>query len=76
MAIMRKMLTVAQIEARYPNEWVLVGDPETDKALEVRRGRVLCHSKDHAEFERQVIQARFRRAATLYTGRDDGVYVL
>src|SRR5437773_2717736 len=37
-ARMANALTLAQIESRYPSEWVLVEDPETDAALEVRAG--------------------------------------
>src|SRR5438876_961935 len=35
-----EILTVKEIEARYPSEWVLIEDPEVDEQLDVIRGTV------------------------------------
>lgn len=62
-------LTLSQIEDHFDSEWILVGDPETDDALEVRSGVVLWHSKDRDEVYRKAVELRPRRFAMLYTGR-------
>jgi hypothetical protein len=33
-----EVLTIAEIESRFASEWVLLGDPETNAALEVQGG--------------------------------------
>jgi hypothetical protein len=66
---MDEVLTTAQIETQFESEWVLVEDPETDEALEVRRGRVRWHSKDRDEVYRKAVELRPPRFAILYTGK-------
>jgi hypothetical protein len=63
-----EILTKVEIETRYPSEWVLVGDPESDENLEIVRGRVLFHSPDRDEMYRKAIELRPKLAATLFTG--------
>jgi hypothetical protein len=65
---MDEVLTTAQIEAQFESEWVLVEDPQTDEALEVRRARVRWHSKDRDEVYRKAVELRPRRFAIVYTG--------
>jgi hypothetical protein len=62
-------LTLAEIEARFAAEWVLVENPVTDAALEVQSGKVCWHSKDRDEVYRKAIELRPRRFAVLYTGK-------
>ncbi|MGZ8443455.1 MAG: hypothetical protein ACXW6K_09150 [Candidatus Binatia bacterium] len=62
-------MTIAQIEAQFDSEWILVGDPQTNEALEVQRGKVLWHSKDRDEVYRKAVELRPRRSAMLYTGK-------
>ncbi len=62
-------MTLTQIEKQFDSEWVLVGNPETDDALEVRSGEVLWHSQDRDEVYRKAVELRPRRFAMLYTGR-------
>jgi hypothetical protein len=50
---MGSWVTAAQIEEQFEAEWVLLGDPETNDALEVQRGKVLWHSKDRDEVYRK-----------------------
>jgi hypothetical protein len=66
---MDEVLTAAQIEARFESEWVLIEDPQTDAALEVRRGKVRWHSKDRDEVYRKAVELRPSRFAILYTGK-------
>lgn len=65
---MDTVLTVAQIEARFESEWILVEDPQTNDALEVQSGKVLWHSKDRDEVYRKAVELRPKRFAMLYTG--------
>jgi len=66
---MATAMTLAQIETQFDSEWVLVGDPQTDDALEVQSGQVLWHSQDRDEVYRKAVELRPRRFAMLYTGR-------
>ena len=66
---MEEVLTIAQIEAQFDSEWILVGDPQTNEALEVQSGKVLWHSKDREEVYRKAVELRPRRSAMLYTGK-------
>ncbi len=66
---MEEILTIAQIEAQFESEWILVGDPQTNEALEVQSGKVLWHSKDREEVYRKAVELRPRRSAMLYTGK-------
>lgn len=75
---MDEILTMAEIESRYPSEWVLVEDPEVNEHLEVLRGKVLWHSKDRDEVYSKAIELRPKSAAYVYTGTipEDAVIVL
>ena len=65
---MSDMLTLAEIEAQFVSEWVLIEDPQTNNALEVQSGKVLYHSKDRDEVYREAVRLRPKRFAMLYTG--------
>jgi len=66
---MDQILTIAQIEAQFQSEWVLIENPQTDANRQVQSGKVLWHSKDREEVYRQAIKLRLKRFATLYTGK-------
>jgi hypothetical protein len=66
---MEEVLTMAQIEARFESEWVLIEDARTDDALEVRGGTVFWHGKDREEVYRRAVEARPKRFAVVYTGK-------
>ncbi len=66
---MDEVLTVAQIEAQFESEWVLIEEPRTNDALEVQSGRVRWHSKDREELYRKAVELRPKRFAILYTGK-------
>ena len=65
---MSDVLTIAEIEAQFVAEWVLVEDPQTNDALEVQGGKVLYHSKDRDEVYREAVRLRPKQFAMLYTG--------
>jgi len=61
-------MTLAQMKADFESEWILIGAPKTDEALNIRGGTLLHHSKDRDEVYRKAISLRPARAAVLYTG--------
>jgi hypothetical protein len=65
---MNEPLTTAEIEARFPSEWVLIGDPRIDKVQRVLGGIVLWHTKDRDELYRKAMELSPKFFATLYTG--------
>ena len=65
---MDELLTIDEMWARFPSEWLLVEDPETTASLAVRRGRVIWHSPDRDEVYRKAGELRPRHSAILYTG--------
>jgi len=66
---MTEILSLAEIQAHYEGEWVLIGDPEVDASLEVQRGRVLFHSKSRDEVYRQARLLKPTHSAFLFVGR-------
>jgi len=65
---MPEVMTVEEIFSRFESEWVLVEDPETTEILEVKRGKVLWHSKDRDEVHRKARELKPKHSAILYTG--------
>jgi len=63
-----EILTLEEMKTRYPSEWILVENPETDEHLEIRRGKVLFHSKDRDELDRKDRELHPQSAAYIYTG--------
>jgi hypothetical protein len=66
---MNEVLTIAEIEAKFESEWVLIEAPQTDEALEVQGGTVRWHGKDREEVYRRAVEMRPKRFAIVYTGR-------
>jgi hypothetical protein len=75
---MDEVLSLADIEERFGSQWVLIGDPELDESLNVKRGRLLWHSNDRGEVYRKAHELRPEHSAILYMGAvpDDTVVVL
>jgi hypothetical protein len=65
---MNDVMTLAEIESRFPSEWVLLADPQTDQYQGVRSGTLLWHSKDREEVYRKAIESSSKDIALLYTG--------
>ena len=66
---MDDIITIAQIEAQFASEWVLVESPQTNDSLEVQSGKVRWHSKDREEVYCQAVVLHPKRFAILYTGK-------
>ena len=64
---MNQILTISEIEARYPSEWILVEDPVTNDALQVQSGKILWHSPDRDEVYRKAVELRPTHSAFLCT---------
>ena len=75
-----EVLSRADIESRFPSEWVLVGDPELDEHLRVVRGTILWHSKDRDEVDWKDMELRPRHSASFYNEsaaeRDDDTAIV
>lgn len=65
---MKKIMSIKEIYSKFVSEWVLLEDPITTKNLEVKKGKVLYHSKDRDEVYRKAIDLRPTNSAILYTG--------
>jgi hypothetical protein len=64
-------LNIGKIKKLYPNEWVLVGNPEMDRSeLNVLAGIPLLHSKDKRElcYLGRSKTADFNTITIIYTG--------
>lgn len=66
--MIKKIMTVKQIYSKFPDEWVLLQDPVQAENLEVKKGKVLFHSKDRDAMYRKAIELSPKHSAFLYTG--------
>lgn len=75
---MSKVMTRSEIEAQFPDEWILVIDPETGPDLRVQSGVVAAHSKDRDEVDQKALELRPRRSAVWFNGEpsEDTVFAL
>src|SRR5437879_3313974 len=75
---MNDVLTIEEIESRFDSEWVLIGNPKTDKTQRVLSGRLLAHSCNRDDVDRCLLALRPRHYAMWYTGKlpDDMAVVL
>jgi hypothetical protein len=74
---MNEIMTAEEINERFPSEWVLVEDPETEPNLTVIRGKVLWHSPDRDELYQKLKELKPTHGAILYTGSiPDGMVVV
>ncbi len=75
---MDEVLTFEEIEARYAPDWVLIGEPQTDEALNLLGGKVLFHSPDQDKVCRKAMEYPPGRYALQFLGTipDDLVLVL
>ncbi len=64
-----EILTLAEIYQQYPDQWVLIVEPDLDENLNVIRGHVLAHSPDQDGIYSQLSSSKNIRAAIEYTGQ-------
>lgn len=65
---MSDILTIEEIKNRFPSEWVVIGEPQTNESLEVLSGKVLFHSANRDEVDRKLLELRPLRFALRYLG--------
>lgn len=65
---MIKMLKAAEIDKKYSNQWVLLGQPSLDRLGRVRQGQVLCHSQDRNQVDQAMLKVRVKDVAIYYAG--------
>jgi hypothetical protein len=65
---MNDILSIEEIKAQFPSEWVLIGEPEVDESTRVRAGRVVFHSPDRDDVDRKAIELRLPHFAVRYCG--------
>jgi hypothetical protein len=74
---MGEVLTIEEIYARYPDEWVLIDQPESDEYQRVRRGKVVFHSPDRDAVDAKSLELPVpRHAAVRFTGKPKPGHVL
>ena len=64
---MPEKFTEAELVQRFPSEWIIIGDPELDEAMNLRGGTVIFHSSDRDEVDRKSLELRLRRFAVICT---------
>lgn len=66
---MNEVMTIVEIHERFPSEWVLICDPQTDPNQQIQSGTLIWHSKDREEVDRKAVELAAPKAiAVLYTG--------
>ena len=71
-----EVLTISQIKEKYPDQWVLIGNPVLDQSFvgsvlsKLQAGVVLLGSKDRKELGVKAMEARkgFENVACVFTG--------
>ena len=60
-----EILTAAEIRDRYPREWVLIADTESDDLWNVIRGEVLAHSPEREEIDQALTKFQEIRSVSI-----------
>ena len=66
---MDPILSLAEMTAKFSDEWVLLDNPQVDRHMNVTAGRVVWHSKDRDDVYQKAIEFRLRNSAVLFTGQ-------
>ena len=64
----QNILSLQEIYQFYPNQWVLILNPELDEELNVIQGQVLAHSVNRDEIYNQLSLRKGQPVAIEYTG--------
>jgi len=63
-----KIMSLEEIFSLYPDEWVLIVNPELDEELNVIRGEVLAHATEQDEIYSKLSLRNGKSVAIEYTG--------
>lgn len=72
----RKQLTFKEICQHYPNQWVLVINPELDSNLNLIEGEVIYNTSDKQDLYDHLYLCGDANSALEYTGDDSNLGVL
>ena len=76
-ACANEVLLVAEMEARFPSEWLLIEEPVSSDENGLESGRVVFHSPDRDEMYRTAISSKALDIAFYFTGRvPDGTTIV
>lgn len=75
---MTQILSLAEMQQHYKNEWLLIAYTELDEDLNVIRGEVLTHSPDVDDIYNALPQRQGRAVAIEYVGEipEDLAFIL
>jgi hypothetical protein len=75
---MNEVVTIEEIEARFPDEWVLIDEPQVDDLSRLKAGRVVFHSPHRDQVHRKAAELHLPFFAVRYLGYlpDDTALVL
>lgn len=65
---MDEIQTLDEIRARYPSEWVLIGEPRLDDVSRLQAGRVVFHSPSRDDVYRKAVELRLPDFAVRHLG--------
>ena len=65
---MYPVMTIKEIEAKYPDEWVLLSEPKEDAFGQTERGGLVFHSPDRDLLYSRMAELRLPNSGVLYTG--------
>lgn len=65
---MENIMAITDMHTRFPAEWLLIEDPQTDESLEVQSGKIIAHSKNRDDVYRRAVASRPKYFAIVYTG--------
>jgi hypothetical protein len=67
-SLMTEVLSIDEMKERFPNEWILIGDPQTNPGPVLLGGAVLWHSPDRDEVYQKAFELRQKSMGFFYTG--------
>jgi hypothetical protein len=65
---MTDVLPIDEIKSRFPDEWILIGDPQTAPGPVLLGGTVLWHSPHRDEVYQKAVELRRKSIGFFYTG--------
>ena len=73
---MAEVLTIDEIESRFPDEWILLIDPVSDQQFNVLSGEVVAHSKEREDIDRIALALMPASSAVWFNGDPEMVEIL
>jgi hypothetical protein len=62
-------MTVEEIKKQFPDEWVLLDEPEIGESQRVVSGELLFHSPNRDELYQKAMELRPKHSAVFFTGK-------